>query len=205
MTYLDSLLDQSPISKYLHYSHNIRHLFVEPRTSIDFLNLNINDLRILKPIIKNKNNCIICLKKHGVGFLTNINLVKRIPLIDKYINGSGSIPNKYKIYNMFNQRFETFSGKNKSTYGTLLVTIDIELFNIHDEILNLFHFIPNLVNNEGYIYRFHLNSLRYKLDYDIKTIWPEDYILSQIEDFINILGIEIKNYNQNNDLIQDID
>ena len=193
MFYID--ITYNSLLQDLYYTQNITKIYLTKSIYCELCQLSSNDLRMIYQVIHESQNCLINFKVHRIAYLTNLNTIKRIPLIDKYLNGSGDISENYQVFGINQQRFDYPENCEYLTHGCSLVNINLEFYNIPVEIINLFQYFPNILTKKGSIYVFQILYLKYFLDYTFLTMWPEDYIFSSIQELANVLGIEIEEYN----------
>ena len=186
------------IPKFINYlikNHNITNCIDKNRQhhKIYLPYFTCNDLNYFNGIIINPNSFFINLKKNNLCFILNKFDCLKIPLIQKYFEGTGQINPNYEIFDSKKKKFKPYDSEiNQEDRGCILINIDIEI----DVFKNIFDIIPymlNFINQNGEICENIVNNILIDhIDYKLKQQINSEILLPQVHELLNFFGIIIK-------------
>lgn len=108
----------------------------------------------------------------------------KIPLIQKYFEGTGQINPNYEIFDSKKKKFKPYDSEiNQEDRGCILINIDIEI----DVFKNIFDIIPymlNFINQNGEICENIVNNILIDhIDYKLKQQINSEILLPQVHDY----------------------
>ena len=148
-----------------------------------------NDIDTLKSLFKNPNTCLLIFKQHQLGFILNKYKIKNIPLLDRYLNGSGQMDANYESFNCDKSVFKHFNVMNNKP-GCVLINIDLEI-DIEDKVLSLIMYRAINSNHQNYDEESFIKYLKQELGYKFckDRFISDEIVANQIKNIIAILGI----------------
>lgn len=185
---------------YLLQHHNLKQLYYgDSQTNcFNFQKLKKSHLNNLKIIFENSHNCLVIFKYFGYGFTVESSMIHKIPLLDKYLSGTGYLSPNYYIFNNHTNLFYRYDKIKGHQKGCQVIVLDLE---IDLPFINLIFQVPQIIKYtslNGCIYDNFLELLYYNLRYEYtkEDNVPKSLIFKYLRELISFLGINLTSFEE---------